>query len=169
MTKPRFIQSRNVVFASAAMVALAACDGQGNLQSPNLDWDFRNLGGGFNTTEAAQNLPNRPRPDDRGVISYPNYQVVVAQRGETVRQIAGRLNLDANALAAYNGVDADLALRRDEIVALPDRVTEPSPATGSIGTGPIQPPQVSVTTLATDIPDRGANRPRTRPSPRCTW
>ncbi len=172
MAKPRFPQSRSVMFASVALVGLAACDGQGNIQPRDFDWDLRNLGGGFNTTEAAQNLPNRPRPDDRGVISYPNYQVVVAERGETVRQIATRLNLDANTLASYNGVDADVALRRDEIVALPSRVAEPSPATGAVTTGPIQPPAVNVTTLASDAIDRAGEQtvtpaatPSTAPAP----
>lgn len=158
MAKPRFPQSRSVMLASVALVGLAACDGNGNIQPRDFDWDLRNLGGGFNTTEAAENLPNRPRPDDRGVISYPNYQVVVAQRGETVRQIATRLNLDANELATYNGVDADVALRRDEIVALPNRVAEPSPATGALTTGPIQPPEVNVTTLASDAIDRAGEQ-----------
>ena len=158
MAKPRFTQSGSILAASIAMISLSACDGQGNLQSRNFDWDLRNLGDGFNTAEAAANLPNRPRPDDRGVISYPNYQVVVANRGETVRQIATRLNLDANELAAYNGVDADVALRRDEIVALPSRVAEPSPATGAETTGPIQPPTVNVTTLASDAIDRAGQQ-----------
>jgi len=146
------------VYASVALLALAACDADGNIQGQNFDWDLRNLGGGFDTTDAARNLPNRPRPDDRGVISYPNYQVVVADRGETVRQIAGRLDLDANALAAFNGVDADVPLRRDEIVALPARVAEPSPATGATQTGPILPPEVNVTTLASDAIDRAGEQ-----------
>lgn len=158
MGQSRFTQTRRVLIASTALLALAACDGEGNLQQRNFDWDLRNLGGGFNTTEAAQNLPNRPRPDDRGVISYPNYQVVVANRGETVRQIATRLNLDANTLAAFNGVDADVALRRDEIVALPARVAEPSPATGAATSGPIMPPEVNVTTLAGNAIDRAGEQ-----------
>lgn len=158
MAKPRFPQTRSVLFASVALVGLAACDENGNIPDRDFDWDLRNLGGGFNTTEAAENLPDRPRPDNRGVISYPNYQVVVAERGETVRQIATRLNIDANELAAYNAVDADIALRRDEIVALPNRVSEPSPATGAITTGPIQPPAVNVTTLASDAIDRAGEQ-----------
>jgi len=149
---------RSVFMATSVCLALAACDENFNLRPLNLDSDLRSLGGGFNTTGAAQNLADRPRPDDRGVISYPNYQVVVADRGETVRQIAGRLNLDAEQLAAFNGVDADVALRRDEIVALPARVAEPSPATGAIATGPIQPPTVNVTTLASDAIDRAGEQ-----------
>jgi murein DD-endopeptidase MepM/ murein hydrolase activator NlpD len=150
--------SRRAIFASVALLALAACDDNFNLQGQDFDWDVRNLGGVFDTTDAARNLPNRPRPDNRGVISYPNYQVVVAQRGETVRQIATRLNLDANQLAAFNGVDADVALRRDEIVALPARVAEPSPATGAVTSGPIQPPSVDVTTLAGDAINRAGEQ-----------
>lgn len=164
MGKPLFPRSRTAVFASVALLALAACDENGNIQGQDFDWDIRNLGGGFDTSDAARNLPNRPRPDDRGVISYPNYQVVVAQRGETVRQIATRLNLDANQLAAFNGVDADVALRRDEIVALPARVAEPSPATGAVTSGPIQPPSVDVTTLAGDAINR-AGEQSTTPTP----
>ena len=150
--------SLRVIGASVALLALAACDENGNIQGQNFDWDLRNLGGGFDTTDAARNLPNRPRPDDRGVISYPNYQVVVAKRGETLRQIASRLSLDPNTLAAFNGVDADVPLRRDEIVALPARVAEPSPATGTTQTGPILPPEVNVTTLASDAIDRAGEQ-----------
>lgn len=145
---------RTASFASAALLALAACNGTGN----GLDLDLRNLGNGFSTTEAARNLPNRPRPDDRGVISYPGYQVVVAQRNETVRQIAGRLNLNATELAAFNAVDPDVPLRRDEVVALPSRVAEPSRATGAVTAGPIQPPSVDVTTLASGAIDRAGEQ-----------
>lgn len=155
--------TRGVLMAGLAAATLTACDRVGPL-----DWDVRNLGDGFSTSEAAQALSARPRPDDRGVISYPNYQVVVAERGETVRQIAQRLNLDATALATFNGVDADVPLRRDEIVALPSRVAEPSPATGAVATGPIQPPSVNVTTLASDAIDRAGERvvtPAAQPAP----
>lgn len=161
MGNPISRTSRRMLFATAALIALAACDENGNIRGQDFDWDLRNLGGGFDTTDAARNLASRPRPDDRGVISYPNYQVVVAERGETVRQIATRLNLDANALAAFNGVDADIPLRRDEVVALPARVAEPSPATGAITTGPIRPPEVNVTTLAADAIDRAGEQTTT--------
>lgn len=134
---------RRIVFASFALAALAACDGK------PLDFDLRGLGGGFTTADAATKATaNRPKADNRGVISYPNYQVAVAKRGETLNDIAARLNLDATALARFNGVAADVPLRKGEIVALPQRVAEPSPATGAISTGPIQPAPVDVTTLA---------------------
>ncbi|MEL7178967.1 MAG: M23 family metallopeptidase [Pseudomonadota bacterium] len=138
------IPVRRVMMTGVAMVALAACE--------DFDFDLRDVGNGFDTSSAVQSLPGRPRPDDRGVISYPNYQVVVARRDDTIRGIAIRLGLDANELAEYNGIEPDVILRRDEIIALPTRVTEPSPATGAIGTGPIQP--LDVTAVATTALDR---------------
>lgn len=135
---------RRIALTGMTLAALAACEG--------FDADLRDIGNGFDTSAAVQNLPGRPRPDDRGVISYPNYQVVVARRDDTIRGIAIRLGLDANELAEYNGIGPDVILRRDEIIALPSRVTEPSPATGAIGTGPIQP--LDVTAVATTALDR---------------
>jgi murein DD-endopeptidase MepM/ murein hydrolase activator NlpD len=132
---------RRLMLATVALGALAACDGQ------PLDFDLRGLGGGFSTADAATKATaSRPRADDRGVISYPNYQVAVAKRGDTLNDVAARLGLDAGELAKFNGVAPDVPLRKDEIIALPRRVAEPSPATGAATTGPIQP--VDVTTLA---------------------
>ncbi|WP_026352376.1 peptidoglycan DD-metalloendopeptidase family protein [Yoonia vestfoldensis] len=107
---------RTVLLTGVAVTALAACE--------TLDADMRDLGNGFSTADAVQELPNRPRPDERGVISYPTYQVVVAQRDDTIRGIAIRLGLDANELAQYNGIEPDTILRRDEIVALPNRLPD---------------------------------------------
>ncbi len=109
---------RTVLMTGVAVSALAACDG--------MDADLRDLGNGFSTAGAVQELPNRPRPDDRGVISYPTYQVVVARQDDTIRGIAIRLGLDANELAQYNGIEPDTILRRDEIVALPNRLPDGS-------------------------------------------
>lgn len=134
------ISLRTSLLAGAACVALAGC-------SDPLDFDLRGLGGGFSTANAAQApLDARPAPDSRGVISYPNYQVAVAQRGDTLTDVANRVGLPAATLAKYNGIDADVALRKDEIIALPSRVAEPSPATGAATTGPITP--VDVTAVA---------------------
>ncbi|WP_084863536.1 LysM peptidoglycan-binding domain-containing protein [Salibaculum halophilum] len=152
------VRPGRLVLAGTALIALAACDADGNLA----DLDLRDLGGGFDTSQSVADLPDRPRPDDRGVISYPGYQVVVARQGETVRQIAGRLELNAQELARYNAIEPDTPLRRDEIVALPGRVAEPSPATGAERTGPIRPPsEVDVTTLAADAIDRAEPQQQT--------
>ncbi len=93
------------------------------------DVDLRDRAGGFSTAQAVADLPDRPQPDDRGVISYPGYQVVVARRGDTIASIAGRLGLEAGTLATFNGVSPDSQLRQGEVVALPGRVAEPSAAT----------------------------------------
>ena len=139
------------LLAGAACVTLAGC-------SEPLDFDLRGLTGGFTTADAAQAaLAARPEPDDRGVISYPNYQVVVARRGDTIATVAQRVGLDAGALARFNGIDADVTLRRDEIIALPTRVAEPSPAKGAASTGPIQP--VDINAVAGDAIDRSAATP----------
>jgi murein DD-endopeptidase MepM/ murein hydrolase activator NlpD len=140
----RYFPLRRAALTGMTLAALAACEG--------FDADLRDIGNGFDTSAAVQTLPGRPRPDDRGVISYPNYQVVVARRDDTIRGISIRLGLDPNALAEYNGIGPDVILRRDEIIALPSRVTEPSPATGAIATGPIQP--FDVTAVATTALDR---------------
>ncbi|MDU8926663.1 LysM peptidoglycan-binding domain-containing protein [Alisedimentitalea sp. MJ-SS2] len=130
-------------FLAIGALALSACD-------QPLDLDLRGaFGGGLNTADAArQATAKRPKPDDRGVISYPNYQVAIAKRGDTLADVAARVGTDANALARYNGIATTDLLRPGEVVALPRRVAEPSPATGSATTGPIQPPGVDITTLA---------------------
>ncbi|MEE4187039.1 MAG: peptidoglycan DD-metalloendopeptidase family protein [Roseobacter sp.] len=130
----------------SVLALLTAC-------SQGFDYDLRGLGGGFSTADAASRAATTPRPipDNRGVISYPNYQVAVAERGDTIESMASRLGLDALALAQFNGIDEDLPLRRGEIVALPTRVAEPSPQTGA---APVQPGAVDIGTLAGSAIDR---------------
>lgn len=114
-----------ILMASVALSALTACGDQ------PFDVDFRGLTGGFSTAEAAVNATtDRPKADTRGVISYPNYQVVVANRGDTLNDVAKRLDIDPAELSKFNGVGADVPLRKGEIIALPNRVTEPSALTG---------------------------------------
>jgi murein DD-endopeptidase MepM/ murein hydrolase activator NlpD len=152
------LNSQSTVRAGLSLSLLAllsAC-------SEPLDLDLRGrLNGGFNTADAARAATaSRPAPDNRGVISYPNYQVAVAQRGDTLARLAGRIGLPAAELAAYNGIQTGDVLRAGEIVALPRRVTEPSPATGAITAGPIQPPsQVDISTLAGNAIERSAPTP----------
>ena len=150
---------------TTALALLAAC-------AEPFDPDLRDMGNGFDTSAAALNPAPRPRPDDRGVISYPNYQVAVAREGDSVVTLASRLGLEPGALARYNGIAADASLRGGEVIALPSRVAEPSPATGAAKTGPITPanpgtPPVStgridVTTLAGAAIDRAA--PQAQPA-----
>ncbi|MDR9485430.1 MAG: peptidoglycan DD-metalloendopeptidase family protein [Sediminimonas sp.] len=141
MHRPRTL--RRVILTTTALALLGAC-------SEPLDYDMRgNFANGFDTSDAAtQATADRPRPDDRGIISYPGYQVAVAKRGDRLRDVANRIGADVQSLARYNGIKPDDPLRQGEIIALPNRVAEPSPATGAPATGPIQPPGVDITTLA---------------------
>ena len=132
---------RSILLTGVAATALAACQG--------MDADMRDLGNGFSTASAVQQVSDRPRPDDRGVISYPTYQVVVARQDDTIRSIAGRVGLDPNELALYNGVDADALLRRDEIIALPGRAADTSAPSGFGTTQPFD-----VAAVATSALDR---------------
>ncbi|MCX7566220.1 peptidoglycan DD-metalloendopeptidase family protein [Sulfitobacter sp. F26169L] len=151
----KFLNTRGVTRFS--LLAGAACIGLSGCAKP-LDFDLRGLGGGFTTANAAQApLATRPQPDDRGVISYPNYQVAVARRGDTLADVARRIGLDTNALAKFNGIDPFVTLRKDEIIALPTRVAEPSPATGAAATGPIKP--VDITSVAGDAIARAPATP----------
>lgn len=149
-----------IALTSAAV--LAGCSGP-------MDFDLRGkIGGRVDTSQAAlQATAERPRPDDRGVISYPNYQVVVARRGDTLAAVANRVGLPPAELARYNGMKAEDPLRKGEVVALPRRVEEPSPATGAATTGPIRPAaEVDVTTLASAAIDRAPETPsRSAPAP----
>lgn len=148
-----------------AAALLASCSG-------GFDMDMRRFGTGLDTSEAAiaARTEPRPQPDNRGVISYPNYQVAVARPGDDVSGLASRLGLPAAELASYNGLPVDADLRPGELVALPRRVAEPSPATGAVSTGPIRPSgEISVATIAGPAIDRaeaaraGASQTGTEP------
>ncbi len=105
------------VVGALALLALAGCD--------DFDLDLRN--GGPSTTEAALNASaSRPTPDARGIISYPNYQVAVARRGDTLQSLATRIGADVGALSRYNGIQPGDTLRQGEVIALPGRVAEPA-------------------------------------------
>lgn len=127
------------LLAGTALLTLSACD-------EPLDVDLRGaFGEAPSTAEAARNATaDRPAPDKRGIISYPGYQVAVAQRGDTLSSLADRIGADVNTLARFNGMQPGDTLRKGEVIALPNRVSEPAG-------GPIQPPdRVDITTLAGD-------------------
>jgi murein DD-endopeptidase MepM/ murein hydrolase activator NlpD len=147
-----FTRSRSVSFSVLALCSfLAACnDGV-------VDIDMRGrMGGPVDTSAAVQSVTGtRPQPDDRGIISYPNYQVAVARRNDTVADVANRIGLPPQELARYNGLQTGDKLNRGEIIALPRRVQEPT-------TGVITPaPQVDVTTLASNAINRASPTPAT--------
>ncbi|TCP63162.1 LysM domain-containing protein [Rhodovulum bhavnagarense] len=119
------------------------------------DYDFRNLDHDAGPAATRVETAPRPTPDNRGVISYPNYQVAVARSGDTVGNVAARVGLPPAELARYNGLPEDARLRPGEIIALPRRVSEPSPATGVETTGPIRPAgEIDIARLAGDAIER---------------
>ncbi|WP_231703948.1 LysM peptidoglycan-binding domain-containing protein [Cochlodiniinecator piscidefendens] len=147
-TAPRL--TPRLFLASVSLVALSACSG-------DFDFDLRDNFGRGNTNSSAvrQDTAPRPEPDNRGVISYPNYQVAVARRGDTVTDVANRVGLPVDEIARHNGLDANATLNNDAIVLLPRRVAEPSAATGSETAGPILPPgTIDVESLASSAIDR---------------
>ncbi|MEP2532858.1 LysM peptidoglycan-binding domain-containing protein [Shimia sp.] len=131
------VKSVRLIMAGLCMALIAGCE-------DGFDVDLRGgLGSGLDTTTAAKSATaKRPKPDNRGIISYPGYQVAVAKRGDTLSDVSARIGVPADELAKYNGIQPDASLRDGEIVALPYKVAEPSAATG--GTGVIQPPQSEV-------------------------
>ena len=110
--------SVRAMLCGTTLLALSAC-------ADGFDLDLRgSTGNKFDTTTAAINATqDRPRPDERGVITYPNYQVAVAQRGDTVASIAQRIGADPIDLARYNGLSPATALRQDEVLALRNPVS----------------------------------------------
>lgn len=128
---------RPALMAGTALLFASAC-------SEPLDLDMRGRLNGstaLNTSNAALNATaDRPAADQRGIISYPGYQVAVARRGDTLAKLAARIGANAEELGRYNGVQPNDALRKGEIIALPRRVAEPAG-------GPIQAP-VDITSVA---------------------
>ena len=84
---------RATLVLGASALALAGC-----MDTGNLDWDLR-AGGGDTSDAARQATAAAPTPDGNGIISYPDYQMASARRGETVASMAGRLGMTPEDLA----------------------------------------------------------------------
>jgi len=134
--------------ALVAALVLAGCAGG------NLDWDLRSNDSA--TSGAVERITTtRPTPDARGVISYPDYQVAVAQRGDTVASLAARVGLGAGQLASFNALTPDDTLRAGEVLALPVRVAGGTPAApGAPASASSAPQGLDVTSIATTALDR---------------
>ncbi|WP_245912914.1 peptidoglycan DD-metalloendopeptidase family protein [Litoreibacter ponti] len=125
---------------------LAACDSNVGTRLANLDLDLRGTAGGLDTSSAARTATqNRPRPDARGIISYPNYQVAVAERGDTVADVATRIGVNPQDLASYNGLRPTDKLNKGEVLALRSPVTA-APAPGD-ETRPLDITQIATTAI----------------------
>lgn len=115
--------TRRLAAGLAAAALLASCGPRG------FDPDLRGwLPGNLATADAAAAAPARPQPDERGVISFPGSQVVLARSGDTPAAVAARLGLSADALARHNALPADAALTAGAVLVLPQRVAAGAPA-----------------------------------------
>ncbi len=134
---------------SALALSLSACDTIGAF-----DPDLRGGAGQFDTSDAARNaVIAAPQPDANGVITYPDYQVAVARRGDTVGTIAARIGASADALSSFNAIPQNVALRTGEIIALPSAVGTAGAGTAGAGT-------FDVATIAGTAIDRAEGTPR---------
>ncbi len=70
-----------------------------------------------------ESILERPLPDSRGIITYKDYQILVANGYETVEQMANRLNINPERLASYNGVVLSYLPRVEEVLALPIKIS----------------------------------------------
>lgn len=139
--------SRFPVLGLMATLLVSACS-----NSTALDWDLRSGAGSLDTSDAALDTSDaRPNADQRGVISYPGYQVAEARRGDTVASMAARVGISADELARYNALRPEDTLRAGEIVALPGRVaTSSTDSTGAVIGGANSVDVASIATTALD-------------------
>ncbi|WP_426036831.1 peptidoglycan DD-metalloendopeptidase family protein [Cypionkella sp. TWP1-2-1b2] len=134
--------SRLPILGLSALLMVSACG-----TTKPFDWDLRAGNGALDTSGAALRATDpRPATDANGVLSYPNYQAAVAQRGDTVASVAARVGLPADQLAQYNSLKPTDTLREGETLALPARVA----ATPTAAT----PGAVDVSSIATTALDR---------------
>ena len=143
---------RATLVLGASAFALAGC-----LDTGNLDWDLR-AGGGDTSDAARQATAAAPTPDGNGIISYPDYQMATARRGETVASMAGRLGMTPDELARTNALRPTDPLREGEMLLLPKRVSAtPQPAViGGTGSGG---GSVDITSIATTALDAAGPTP----------
>ncbi len=74
----------------------------------------------------APTVTARPKADSRGVIAYPNYQVIIAKRNDTMVDLAGRVGMSGQDLARHNGLPETYIARKGEVLALPKGVVTPA-------------------------------------------
>ncbi|WP_083099037.1 peptidoglycan DD-metalloendopeptidase family protein [Pseudophaeobacter leonis] len=150
--KLRSARARMALATVPMLALLAGCEGP-------LDYDLRGQIGGFNTTAAAQTATtNRPAPDARGLITYPSYQVAVAERGDTVSDLASRIGLPITEVAKFNGMQPGDSLRKGEVLVLPRRAPDSLPAVATTAS----PGAVDIAALAGNAIEAA---PATSPNP----
>lgn len=103
---------RVVMLSAFAGFALTACDD---------GFTLNELGDKIDRPPSTQttSATSRPSADANGIISYPTYQVAVAQRDETVGEVANRVGISADKLASHNGLETNSRLSKGDILAIP--------------------------------------------------
>lgn len=152
----RTTRLRAGLLLSAGALALTGC-----IDTRTLDWDLRR-GAGDTSSAALQATAAAPTPDANGIISYPDYQLATARRGETVASMAGRLGMNPEELARTNALRATDPLREGEMLLLPKRVAASPQPTVIGGTGPSAGGGIDITSIATTALDSAA--PATKPA-----
>jgi murein DD-endopeptidase MepM/ murein hydrolase activator NlpD len=88
------------------------------------------LSGSSNGSGAAVDIAiENNKADDRGVITYANYQVMVVRSGDTMETAGARAGISAAELASRNSLPVTYTLRPGEILLLPDSVARPDGST----------------------------------------
>jgi murein DD-endopeptidase MepM/ murein hydrolase activator NlpD len=137
----------------ASMLALSGC-----IDTGALDWDLRR-GNGDTSQAARQATAAAPTPDGNGIISYPDYQLAKAQRGETVASMASRVGTSPESLAQANALRPTDPLREGELLLLPNRIAaSPQPAVIA-GTAPAGTGRVDIGAIATTALDEAGPTP----------
>lgn len=139
----------------AALAMLASCGPGGGGFDPDLR---RWMPGALSTSDAAARAAPRPQPDSNGLISFPDYQVAIARKGDTPAIIAARLGLGAEELARHNALTADAQLVQGAALVLPRRVAGGTAAAGGATstTGLVTDPFASEGVRKPEVPGRNA-------------
>ena len=141
-----------IALISATGSFLTACN------PSELDLDLRS--NQYNTSAAAREIAaQRPQPDSRGIITYPNYQVAIARLGDTMDSLAERIGFDPALLARFNGYKSGDRLRAGEVIALPKPVSQTGRVQNSTGD------EINVAEIAQNALDEAdqGNQPITKP------
>ena len=108
---------------SLGLAIIVACFALVGCNISGFDFDLRQ--NQYGTSEAVRSvMAKRPKPDARGIIKYSNYQVAIAQFGDTLDTLATRIGVDADSLANYNGMKVSERLRAGEVIALPGKIAQ---------------------------------------------
>ncbi len=105
----------SALFLSSGVFLLMGCENGLDLGSLGNRLDRRPTA----ATADQASVAARPKPDSRGLITYPNYQVIVARRNDTMNDVAGRVGMTGAELARFNGLPASYMPRSGEVLALP--------------------------------------------------